>query len=61
MGDTIIYIWTICALFNMIKIMQSFTEEWRSVNWGIYPVAIILAPIVTFVAFFISFIIKKWD
>lgn len=56
----ILYIWIICALFNILKINQSYKKDWRNENWGIYPSATILAPLFTFMCFVGFFIFNKW-
>jgi len=57
----IFYIWMICALFNILKLNQSYSTEWIKENFGIYLLAIVLAPIITIISFIVNFIFNKWN
>lgn len=52
----IVIIWLALACFNVFKIYQSNTK------WNVLEsvFAILLAPVYTFVAFIVIFVIKKW-
>lgn len=53
-------IWVISALFNLLKIMHSYSEDWRKDNTGVLIIAFGLGPIFTIIAFVRTFIIHKW-
>lgn len=56
----VLLIWLFCLLFNLLKINQSFSKEWRSEYQGVYWFATILAPFFTIGAFLVVFIFNSW-